>query len=32
MAVGQRADLVELDDDCRVLRTASAGEWVAQAE
>ena len=28
LAVGQRADLVELDDELVVLRAASAGEWV----
>jgi N-acetylglucosamine-6-phosphate deacetylase len=27
LAVGQRADLVELDDDLRVRRVARAGEW-----
>jgi len=27
LAVGQRADLVELDDDLRVVRVASNGEW-----
>jgi N-acetylglucosamine-6-phosphate deacetylase len=27
--VGRRADLVELDDDLRVVRVARAGEWVA---
>jgi N-acetylglucosamine-6-phosphate deacetylase len=29
IAVGQRADLVELDDDLRVRRVARAGHWVA---
>jgi N-acetylglucosamine-6-phosphate deacetylase len=28
LAVGQRADLVELDDDLEVRRVARAGEWV----
>ena len=27
LAVGQRADLVELDDDLQVVRVASSGEW-----
>jgi N-acetylglucosamine-6-phosphate deacetylase len=27
MAVGQRADLVELDDDLRVMRATRNGEW-----
>ena len=27
LAVGQRADLVELDDDLEVVRVASSGEW-----
>jgi N-acetylglucosamine-6-phosphate deacetylase len=29
LAVGQRADLVELDDDLRVRRVARSGEWLA---
>ena len=31
LAAGQRADLVELDDELHVVRVARAGEWVAGA-
>jgi N-acetylglucosamine-6-phosphate deacetylase len=27
LAAGQRADLVEIDDDLRVLRVMRGGEW-----